>query len=152
MIFSSSNFTIDQKSPDGNKNRASRRSLQNQTVGIKAWVPTTKYHTIQQTPGIGALFHSSEEPSGTTHSSQIKKDWPQEGLHLRTRGILDQPPYRQAPTPQPADRPHRRKTRPPPTTDPPMRCSPPPRTPNMSRREGGVQMTHWPPPRMTTPP
>jgi hypothetical protein len=74
------------------KNRASRRSLQNQTVGTKAWVRTIEYHPIQQTPGIGALLHSPVEPFGTPHSGQIKKDWPQEGLHLRTRGTLGQPP------------------------------------------------------------
>jgi hypothetical protein len=59
------------------KNRASRRSLQNQMVGIKAWVRMTEYHPIQQTPGIGALIHSPAEPSGTHHSNQIKKLRPQ---------------------------------------------------------------------------
>jgi hypothetical protein len=74
------------------KNGASHRSLQNQTVGIKVWVRATEYNTIQQTPGIGALFHSPAKPSGTTHSGQTKKDRPQEGLHLCTRETLDQPP------------------------------------------------------------
>jgi hypothetical protein len=56
------------------KNEASRRSLQNQMVGVKACVRTTKYHPIQQTLGIGALSYSPVEPSGTLHSGQIKKD------------------------------------------------------------------------------
>jgi hypothetical protein len=55
------------------KNEPSRHSLLNQTVGIKAWVRTTKYHPIQQTPGIGALVHSPAEPSETPHSDEIKK-------------------------------------------------------------------------------
>jgi hypothetical protein len=43
------------------KNGASRRSLQNQTVGIKTWVHTTEYHPIQQTPGKRALLNSPAE-------------------------------------------------------------------------------------------
>jgi hypothetical protein len=74
------------------KNGDSRRSLQNQAVRIKAWVRSTEYHPIQQIPGIGALVHSPAEPSETHHSDQIKKDRPQEGLHLRTRGTLGQTP------------------------------------------------------------
>jgi hypothetical protein len=57
------------------KNGALRRSLQNQTVGIKGWVRTTEYHPIQQTTGIAALLCSPTEPSGTHHSGQIKKTW-----------------------------------------------------------------------------
>jgi hypothetical protein len=52
MIFFASDFTMDQMGPDGNKERSSRHSLQNQTVGIKAWMRMTEYHPIQQTPGI----------------------------------------------------------------------------------------------------
>jgi hypothetical protein len=51
-----------------------------------------EYHQIQQTPGIRALLHSLVEHSETPHSGQIKKDQPQEGLHLRTRRTLGQPP------------------------------------------------------------
>jgi hypothetical protein len=39
------------------KNRASRHSLQNQTVGIKAWVRTTEYHPIQQTQTYDCYIH-----------------------------------------------------------------------------------------------
>jgi hypothetical protein len=74
------------------KDRASRRFLLNQMVGIKAWVRTTEYHPIQQTSGIAALLRSPAEPFGTPHSGQIKKDRPQEGLHLHTRETLGQPP------------------------------------------------------------
>jgi hypothetical protein len=52
------------------QNRASRRSLRNQTVGIKTWVRATEYHPIQQTPGKrctvpfagGAFRNSSLQP------------------------------------------------------------------------------------------
>jgi hypothetical protein len=56
------------------KNRASRRSLQNKTVGIKVWVCTAEYHPIQQTPGIGALLYSPAEASKTSHFGQIEKN------------------------------------------------------------------------------
>jgi hypothetical protein len=92
------------------KDRASCRSLQNQTAGIKAWVRTTEYHPIQQTLGIAALLCSPAEPSGTHQSDQIKKDQPQKGLHLRARGTLGQPP--------PIGRPDRQK-------NPPLRPPPP---------------------------
>jgi hypothetical protein len=79
------------------KNGVSRRSLLNQTVRIKAWVCTTEYHPIQQTPSISALLHSPAEPFGTPHSNQIKKDQPQKNLHLCTRGTLGQPPLFERP-------------------------------------------------------
>jgi hypothetical protein len=75
------------------KNGASRRSLQNQMVGIKAWVRTTEYHPIQQTPGIGALSLSPAERSGTPHSGQIKENRHWKDLRLRTKGTLGQPLY-----------------------------------------------------------
>jgi hypothetical protein len=74
------------------KNRASHRSLLNQTVKIKAWMCTTEYHPIQQTPGIGALLRSPAEPSETPHFGKIKKNQHQKGLHLCKRGTLGQPP------------------------------------------------------------
>jgi hypothetical protein len=85
------------------KDRALCRSLQNQTIGIKAWVHTTEYHPIQQTPGKDTLLHSLVEPSETHHSGQIKKDQPQKDLHLRARGTLGLPP--------PVGRPHRQTRR-----------------------------------------
>jgi hypothetical protein len=53
MIFSASlSSPWTKMSHDGNKERSSRRSLQNKMVRIKAWVRMTKYHLIQKTQGI----------------------------------------------------------------------------------------------------
>jgi hypothetical protein len=92
MIFSASNFIMDEMSPDGNKEWSFAPLPPNQTAGIKAWVCTTDYHPTQQTLGIGALLYSPAEPSGTPHSGQIKKNLPQEGFYRRTRATLGQPP------------------------------------------------------------
>jgi hypothetical protein len=88
MIFFASDLPWTKSRLMATKDRTSRRSLLNQTVRIKAWVRTTEYHPIQQTPGIAALLRLPTEPFGTPHSGQIKKDQPQEGLHLHTRGTL----------------------------------------------------------------
>jgi hypothetical protein len=71
--------------------RASHRSLQNQTIGIKAWVRTTEYIPIQQTPGIrrtitfagGAFRKSTLEPNPKGHD--------QVDLCPSTRGTLGPP-------------------------------------------------------------
>jgi hypothetical protein len=78
-------------SPDENK-KQSFAPLPNQTVEIKAWVRTTEYHPIQQTPGKKTLLHSPATPSGTQHSCQIEKSKPQASLHLRPRETLGPPP------------------------------------------------------------
>jgi hypothetical protein len=70
MIFSSSDFTMDQSHLVATQNRASRRSLQNETVEIKTWVRTTEYHLIQQTPGIRCTVTF---PGGAFRNSTL---WP----------------------------------------------------------------------------
>jgi hypothetical protein len=83
MIFSASDFTIEQKSPDGNK-KQSFVSLppdpngRNKNIGVHC-------------------LHSPVKPSKTPHSGQIKKDWPQAGLHRCTRGNLGQPTSHRGP-------------------------------------------------------
>jgi hypothetical protein len=60
------------------QNRVSCCSLQNQTVGLKAWVRTTEYYPIQQSPGnrstvifaAGAFRNSTLRPDQEKHASE----------------------------------------------------------------------------------
>ena len=53
------------------QNIASRRSLRNQTVGIKTWVRATEYHPIQQTAG---KICTVPFASGAFRSSSLQPD------------------------------------------------------------------------------
>jgi hypothetical protein len=53
------------------ENRASRCSLQNQTVGIKTWIRTTEYYLIQQTSGIS---RTSEFAGVAFQNSTVRQD------------------------------------------------------------------------------
>ena len=80
------------------QNRASRCSLRNQTVGIKAWVRATEYHPIQQTPVKGCIvpfsgsaFRNSslrldEEGSASRRSSSSQKNNPRTTTKKRRNG------------------------------------------------------------------
>jgi hypothetical protein len=86
MIFSISDFIMDQISPDGNKEQSFAPLFLNGRN--KKHGCMTEYHPIQQTSGIDALLQSPVEPSETLHSGQIKKGRHQKDLHLHTRETL----------------------------------------------------------------
>ena len=92
MIFSSSDFTVDQLSLGVNTEKSFAPLPPDQSVGIKAWVRTTEYHRSSKLQAIEALLHSPAAPSGTQHSGQIEKGRPQVGLHLHPRETLGPPP------------------------------------------------------------
>jgi hypothetical protein len=103
------------------QNRASRRSLQNQTVGINAWVRTTEYLPNQQTPGTSTVTFANGAFQNST-SSQIQTDMPKEDLRHGAREIRGPPPLF-----MPIEQPPR---------DPPETCNPPLQTLPVTQRQG----------------
>jgi hypothetical protein len=73
------------------QSRGSRRSLQNQAVGIKTWVRTTEYLPNRQTPGTGTITFSRGAFQNST-SIQIQTDMHKEDLRLGAREIRRPPP------------------------------------------------------------
>jgi hypothetical protein len=72
-------------------NRASRHSLQNQTVGIKAWVRTIEYLQNQQTQSTSTVTFAIGTFRNST-SSQIQRDRHKEDLCLGSGKIRGPPP------------------------------------------------------------
>jgi hypothetical protein len=77
MIFSAFNFSMDQKLVDGNKKQSfaplpTESNGQNRSMGAQKIIPPDSANSRHM-----CTICSSAEPSGTPHSSQIKKDQPQ---------------------------------------------------------------------------
>jgi hypothetical protein len=95
MIFSVSNFTMDQKSPDGNKKR-SFVSLPREPNG---WNKSMCAHDrIPPDPANSRHKFTVTFAGRAFRNSSLQNDPPHKGLYLCTRGTLGQSPLFERPT------------------------------------------------------